>query len=232
MRDALRALLDGSTDGERRLQDPLSFRCVSQTHGSLAARSTSSRRLEPELNGAGTTRWSCSRREIVSTGNFFGGAHARCDTVALALAQVAKLASARIARCSRRRSPIFRRTSRARLDRNGDGAAPEGDRRARRESPTGPAVRSTPGGAEAVEDASTGAPLAAQLSGLLERLRLLCAAELLVAAGRRSRRDESLGRGTATAYDACAASPRPGGRSSPRPDVERVRRELGRLLAG
>src|SRR5207253_262614 len=109
----LRRLLAGSSAGSRRLQDPLSFRCVSQTHGSL---------------------WAALASEI---------AHSA--------------------------APVS-------LD-----------------------VRA---GADPVEDASTGAPLAAErLRGLLERLRLLTAVELVVAAQAVDMAGiESLGRGTGDAY--------------------------------
>src|SRR5207244_5541670 len=85
----------------RRLQDPLSFRCASQVHGSLAtALDLLAAALEPELNGAGDNPLVLGEEgEIVSTGNFFVPALAlAADAVALALAQVANLAAARAAR--------------------------------------------------------------------------------------------------------------------------------------
>jgi histidine ammonia-lyase len=96
-----------------------------------------------------------------------------------------------------------------------------------------PASLDSRAGAEAVEDASTGAPLAAgRLAGLLERLRLLCAVELLVAAQAVDLAGiETLGRGTAAAYSAVrgVAKPLEGDRPLG-PDVERVAGEIGRLL--
>jgi histidine ammonia-lyase len=235
----LRALLDGSTAGERRLQDPLSFRCVSQTHGSLAsALDFLAAALEPELNGAGDNPLVLlDDGEIVSTGNFFVPALAlACDTVALALAQVANLASARVAR-------MFS-SSLTDLPQN---LAPAGSTGAGM-SPllkvtdalaseivhsAAPASVDSRAGAEAVEDASTGAPLAAgRLSGMLERLRLLAAVELLVAAQAVDLAGiETLGRGTAAAYEAVrdVAQPLEGDRPLG-PDVMRVSGQIGRLL--
>src|SRR5205807_2577704 len=100
----LRGLLSGGSlaaSGGRRLQDPLSFRCVSQVHGSLAtALDLLADALEPELNGAGDNPLVLAETdEIVSTGNFFVPVLAlAADAVALALAQVAALTAARTRR--------------------------------------------------------------------------------------------------------------------------------------
>src|SRR5204862_8196000 len=69
----LRALLAGGSAGGRRLQDPLSFRCVSQTHGSLvAALDFLADALEPELNGAGDNPLVLAGDEALApTGDFF-----------------------------------------------------------------------------------------------------------------------------------------------------------------
>src|SRR5205085_2818031 len=88
-------------DGGRRLQDPLSFRCASQVHGSLAtALDLLAAALEPELNGSGDNPLVLvDSGEIVSTGNFLvPGLALAADAVALALAQVANLSAARAAR--------------------------------------------------------------------------------------------------------------------------------------
>jgi histidine ammonia-lyase len=235
----LRELLDGSTAGARRLQDPLSFRCVSQVHGSLAAAlDFLAAALEPELNGAGDNPLVLlDDQEIVSTGNFFVPALAlAADTVALALAQVANLASARVARLlssaltdlpQNLASPGSTGTGMAPLLKVTDALAGEIAHGA------APVSLDSRAGAEAVEDASTGAPLAAgRLSGLLERLRLLAAVELLVAAQAVDLAGiEQLGRGTAAVYAvvrgavAALEGDRPLG-----PDVERVAGEIGRLL--
>jgi len=97
-----------------------------------------------------------------------------------------------------------------------------------------PASLGSRGGADAVEDASTGAPLATgRLSGLLERLRLHAALELVVAAQAVGLAGiETLGRGTGAAYAVVRELVPP--LEADRPigaDVERVAAELGRLLA-
>jgi histidine ammonia-lyase len=235
----LRALLDGSTAGSRRLQDPLSIRCVSQTHGSLAAAlDFLAAALEPELNGAGDNPLVLlDDREIVSTGNFFVPALAlACDTVALALAQVANLASARVARLfsssltdlpQNLASPGSTGTGMSPLTKVADALAGEIAHGA------APASLDSRAGAEAVEDASTGAPLAAgRLLGLLERLRLLCAVELVVAAQAVDLAGiERLGRGTAPVQAAVreVAEPLEGDRPLGQ-DVERVAARMARLL--
>jgi histidine ammonia-lyase len=236
----LRALLDGSTAGERRLQDPLSFRCVSQTHGSLvAALDFLTAALEPELNGAGDNPLVLlDDREIVSTGNFFVPALSlACDTVALALAQVANLASARVARLlssaltdlpQNLAPPGSTGTGMAPLLKVSDALASEIAHGA------APVSLDARAGAEAVEDGSTGAPLAAgRLAGLLERLRLLAAVELLVAARAVELAGiETLGRGTGAAYAVVrgVAAPLEGDRPLGA-DVERIAGALERVLA-
>ncbi len=89
-------------------------------------------------------------------------------------------------------------------------------------------------GWSSVEDASTGAPLAAgRLNGLLERLRLLVALELVVAAQAVDLAGiETLGRGTGAAYAVVRELVVP--LESDKPlgaDVGRVAAELGRVLA-
>ena len=92
----LRALLAGGSLTEpgaaRRLQDPLSFRCASQLHGSLhAALGLLANALEPELNGAADNPLVLADDgEILSTGNFQVPALALAlDAVAIGIAQVA-----------------------------------------------------------------------------------------------------------------------------------------------
>jgi len=93
------------------------------------------------------------------------------------------------------------------------------------------------GGSDAVEDDSTGSLLAVRrLATMLERLRLLLALQLVVAARAvELARPEPLGRGTAAAYAVVSELVKP--LSEDRPlgvDVERVASEAlatGRLLA-
>jgi histidine ammonia-lyase len=236
----LRALLAGSSAGSRRLQDPLSFRCVSQTHGSLtAALEFLAAALEPELNGAGDNPLVLTEDgEIVSTGNFFVPALAlAADAVALALAQVANLATARVARLLS--APLTELPQNlAPRGSTGTGMAPllkVADALAGEiVHAAAPVSLDSRAAADAVEDAATGAPLAAvRLSGMLERLRLLAALELVVAAEAVDLAGvETLGRGTAAAHAVVRelVAPLTGDRPMG-PDVEHVAAGLGRILA-
>jgi len=85
----------------RRLQDPISFRCVSQVHGAFfAALDFLRAQLEAELNGAGDNPLVVARDAvIISTGNFHtAGLALALDTVAGAICQTAGLAASRTAR--------------------------------------------------------------------------------------------------------------------------------------
>ena len=236
----LRALLAGGSSRGRRLQDPLSFRCASQTHGSLAAAlDFLAAALEPELNGAGDNPLVLAQDgEIVSTGNFFvPGLAVAADTVALALAQAANLAAARVARLLS--APLTDLPQNlAPAGSTGTGMAPllkVADALASEIAHgAAPASLDSRAGSEAVEDASTGAPLATgRLSGLLDRLRLLAALELVVAAQAVDLAGiESLGRGTGAAHAVVRELAEPLERDRPvGGDVERVAAELGRVLA-
>jgi histidine ammonia-lyase len=236
----LRELLAGSSSGSRRLQDPLSLRCVSQTHGSLlAALDFLAAALGPELNGAGDNPLVLAEDgEIVSTGNFFVPALAlAADTVALALAQVANLASARVARLLS--APLTDLPQNlAPAGSTGTGMAPllkvSDALAAEIAHGAAPVSLNSRAGADDVEDASTGAPLATgRLSGMLERLRLHSALELVVAARAVDLAGiETLGQGTGAAYAVVRelAAP-PEGDSPLGADVERVAAEIGRVVA-
>jgi histidine ammonia-lyase len=234
----LRELLAGGAGTARRLQDPLSFRCVSQTHGSLAAAlDFFAAALEPELNGAADNPLVLTDDgEIVSTGNFFVPALAlAADAVALALAQVANLASARVARLLSARLTDLPQNL-APPSSTGAGMAPllKVSEALAGEIVHGaaPASLDSRAGAETVEDASTGGPLATgRLAGLIERLRLHTALELVVAAEAVRLAEVELGRGTAAAYAVVRELVEP--LEGDRPlgaDVERVAAELGRIL--
>ena len=248
----LRELLAGGAltrpGAARRLQDPLSFRCVSQVHGSLAsALDLLAAALEPELNGAGdnplvlTEPGTTGNGEIVSTGNFHAPALAlAADAVALGLAQVGNLAAARSARLLA--EPLSGLPANlAAPGTSGAGMAPllkVADALAGGlVHAAAPTCLAAHGAADAVEDDSTGSLLAVQrLATILERLRLLVALQLVVAARAvELARPESLGHGTAAAYAVVSELVKP--LSEDRPlgvDVERVADEAlatGRLLA-
>jgi histidine ammonia-lyase len=210
----LRALLAGGSLTEpgasRRLQDPLSFRCASQLHGSLhAALQLLAAALDPELNGAADNPLVLTDDgEIVSTGNFQVPALALAlDAVAIGIAQVASAIAERQSRLKvTRLSGLPRnlvafgdgdstRTGLSALTKTAEslvleirhGAAPL-------------AIHSIVSG-DGVEDDSTGAAQAAlRLTEQLTRLRLLIATELLVAAqASELAAPERLGAGTAEA---------------------------------
>jgi histidine ammonia-lyase len=100
--DRLRVLLAGSrlfkADSARRVQDPLSLRCVPQVHGALWWMLAEARsQVELELNHAGESPLVLvSDREIISTSNFHVPALALAlDAAAIAFAQSAALAAER-----------------------------------------------------------------------------------------------------------------------------------------
>jgi histidine ammonia-lyase len=191
----------------RRLQDPLSFRCTSQVHGSLlASLAHLESALAPELNGAGDNPLVLAESgEILSTGNFHVPALAvAADAVALALAQVADLSAARSSRLLS--APLtdlpgnlaapgsagaglgpLRKTAGALVAEICHGAAP---------------VTLASRVADGVEDAATGAPLATRrLARLLDLFSLLLAVELVIAARAVDlAAPEVLGRGTGPAH--------------------------------
>jgi len=242
----LRGLLAGGSlteaDPPRRLQDPLSFRCVSQVHGSLlSALGQLEAALEPELNGAGDNPLVLVESgEILSTGNFHVPALAlAADSVALALAQVADLSAAR---CMRLRDPKLTELP-ANLGppgSTGAGLAPLLKTAAalvteivHAAAPVTLASRSSDG----VEDAATGALLAARrLDGILGRLRLLVAIELVFGAQAVDlAAPERLGRDTAAAHALVRELVEPLDEDRPlSEDVERVAAAVaaGRFSAG
>jgi histidine ammonia-lyase len=191
----LRALLGGGLLLEpgrpRRLQDPLSFRCASQLHGSLhAVLALLAAALDPELNGAADNPLVLAGDdEIISTGNFHVPALALAlDAVAIGIAQVASAIAERQSRLKATRlSDLPRslvredesdptRTGLAALTKTAESLVLEIRHRA---APV--AIHSI--ASSEVEDDSTGAAQAAlRLVEQLTRLRLLIAIELIVAA--------------------------------------------------
>jgi histidine ammonia-lyase len=240
---SLRGLLAGGSlaaSGGRRLQDPLSFRCVSQVHGSLAtALDLLAGALEPELNGAGDNPLVLvDDDEIVSTGNFLvPGLALAADAVALALAQVATLTAARAARLLVAAVSDLPQNL-APAGSTGAGMAPllkvADALAAEIVHGSAPATLASLSGTDAVEDAATGAPLATmRLSGLLERFRLLSALELVVAAEAVDLAQvEKLGAGTSAIHAVVRELVEP--MQTERPlgdDVERVAAALARVSA-
>jgi histidine ammonia-lyase len=192
----LRELMAGSEltqpGAARRLQDPLSFRCASQIHGSLrAALDLLGAAVAAELTGAADNPLVLADdEEILSTGNFHVPALALAlDATAVALAQVAAAMAERQARLKTERlsglphnliaGPSTPPTS--------SGMGPLSKtalalvieiRHAAAPFSVHPTVS-----ADAVEDDSTGATQAAlRVHDQLTRLRLLTALELVVAA--------------------------------------------------
>ena len=105
----LHALLAGSDlwreGAARRLQDPLSLRCVPQIHGAvLWAHSQATDHVEAELNGAGDSPLvRVGSGTLISTGNFhIPGLAIGMEALGLAMAQAA---SACVQRCLRLYSP-------------------------------------------------------------------------------------------------------------------------------
>jgi histidine ammonia-lyase len=210
----LRALLSGGALTEpgaaRRVQDPLSLRCVSQIHGSLyVALGLLSAAVEPELGGAADNPLVLTDdEEIISTGNFHVPALAMAlDATAIALSQVASVSSERQARLKTERlgglpsglSPTGRISSGLNpLSKTAQALSIEIRHLAAPLSIT-PVID-----ADSVEDDSTGATHAAlRVREQIERLRLLAAVELIVAAQAVDLvAPSSLGAGTAIAFAA------------------------------
>ena len=243
--NGLQTLLAGGSltepQASRRLQDPLSFRCASQLHGSLfTALEWLAAGLEPELNGAADNPLVLAAdREILSTGNFQVAALSLAlDAVAIGVAQVASAIAERQARLKVTRLSGLPRNLVEQHDgdptRTGLGALTKTAEALvleirHRSAPVAihPAV--SPDG---VEDDSTGAAQGAlRLAEQLSRLRLLIASELLTAAqATELAAPERLGAGTAEALRCvrevvtAVTEDRPLG-----PDVERL---ADALLAG
>jgi histidine ammonia-lyase len=189
----LRSLLAGGDltrpGAARRLQDPLSFRCASQIHGSLrVALQLLGEAVAVELAGAADNPLVLVEDDqILSTGNFHVPALALAlDAAAIALAQVAAAIAERQARLNTERLSGLPQNLTANPA-TGSGMAPLSKtahalmieiRHAAAPFAVHPTVS-----ADGVEDDSTGAAQAAlRLHDQLARLRLLIALELVVAA--------------------------------------------------
>jgi len=192
----LLALLAGGSlteaNAARRLQDPLSFRCASQVHGSLhIALDLLAATLEPELNGAADNPLVLADDgEILSTGNFQVPALALAlDAVAIGVAQVASLAAERQTRI---KTPRLSGLPRGLVEQPDGSATQSGLMVLTRTAESlrleirhlaAPFAIHAGVSADGVEDDSTGAAQAAlRVADQLRRLRLLIASELLTAA--------------------------------------------------
>jgi histidine ammonia-lyase len=191
--DGLRALLSGGLlldpTNARRLQDPISLRCVSQVHGSLwSALEFVRPALAAELGGAADNPLVLAEQgRVVSTGNFHTPALALAfDTLALALCHAASLSVARTeclltGRLSDLPVGLSPRgpghTGFMALIKTGQALTVEIKQLAT------PVSTESFSSADGVEDDTTNAPLAARRTGwILDRLRNVLAVEALVAA--------------------------------------------------
>jgi histidine ammonia-lyase len=215
----LASVLEGSAlwraGAARRVQDPLSFRCVTQVHGAaLAALLTARDDVEMELGCAADSPLVLpDTNEMLSNGNFhLPGLALAFDTLGLALSHCATLC---VARCQRLYSPSLsglplQLTSRgpehsgfATIQKTLTALANEVRHLAN------PASLDCTPVSEAVEDhAPMAANVVAKTSGAVPLLRYLAAIELLTAAQAIDLRPvavKNLGRGTREAYECVRA---------------------------
>ncbi len=189
--EELRRLLKGGLLQEpgaaRRLQDPLSIRCLAQTHGAVyGTLDFLAGSLDAELNGASDNPLMTEEGEMLSNGNF------QAPLLGIALDSLARalagLASASLARIARLLSPELSGLPRF-LTLGGSESAGFAPLMKPAEALLGeivclanPAPLSNSASAEGVEDILTHTPLSARkLLQLLEKLDHLIAIELLVA---------------------------------------------------
>lgn len=189
--EELKALLAGGLLLEpghaRRLQDPLSIRCLAQTHGAVyGALSFLAGPLEAELNSSSDNPLLTDTGEMISNGNFQAPLLGLAlDTLARALAG---LATASLARLARLLSPAVSGLPRF-LTRGGSESAGFAPLTKPAESLLGdilglsnPAPITNSSSAEGIEDILTHTPLSAlKLHKLLRKLDHLIAIELLAA---------------------------------------------------
>ncbi len=212
--EGLHALLAGSLLREpgaaRRVQDPISLRCVAPVHGSLrAALDFAAPALDAELNGAADNPLVLlDDGEMLSTGNFHTPLLALAmDSVTMALAQVAALSVGRSGKLLLERlsglPPTLSphgpsRSGFAPLLKSGEALVAEMRHLAN------PVPAEPRWAADGVEDEVTNAPLAARQAGeAVERLRLVLAIELAIAAQAVDLAQPArLGRGPAATHDA------------------------------
>ena len=240
--ERLRELLEGSdlwlAGAARRVQDPVSLRCVSQVHGAaLAALQLARNDVEVELNSAADSPLVLADAALLmSTGNFHIPALALAlDGVGLALAHVAILA---VARCQKLFTPAL---SGLPLQLTTLGPAHSGFATVQKTLTAlynqirhlaNPSSLDSLPVSETVEDHASMAPHAvARIAAMLPLLKYLAAIELLSAAQAADLRPVSaatMGRGAATAYRAVrGAVPRLVEDRPLGPDIEAVAALIG-----
>lgn len=215
----IRELLAGSALAQpgaaRRVQDPLSFRCVAQVHGAaLAALRTARDAVELELNcAADSPLVVADAGEMLSNGNFHvAGLALALDTLGLALAQSAMMS---VQRCQKLLTPTLSglplQLTRHGPDHSGFAAVPKTlvALHAAIRHLANPASLDIVPVSETVEDHASMAPqAAAKVDAMAPYLRRLAAAELLAAAQAVDLRDlpaGALGAGAARAHAAVRA---------------------------
>jgi histidine ammonia-lyase len=209
----LNALLEGSPlygrDGSRNLQDPLSFRCIPQTHGALHdVVSDAWSKLSLELNSASDNPLVVIEEErIVSNGNFDTTVIAFAfDSLRLALTATARMGAERV------QKHLWSTFSDLTTYLAADGAAVGGLRAVgrrcaalaaeARDLANPVAVNYSAQLAEGIEDHGSLAPLSVRRTHELVSLcHALVAEELVVAAEAVDLRGAQLGAGTSAAYE-------------------------------
>ena len=236
--DRLTALLAGSelwrADAPRRLQDPLSFRCIAPVHGAASdALGLAIDAAETELNGSGDNPLVLADEDrIISTGNFDVTALAlRFEHLGLALTEAASLCGERSLKLL---APRFSDLPRFLTPRGGTRtgfatvqktiAALDAEMR-HLSLPVSLGVR---GVADGVEDHASLLPQAvARLRAMLERLPFLVAIELVIAAQALDLRPVHLGPPMRQAYGAIRALvPALDEDRAMGPEIERVAAEI------
>ena len=228
-------LLNGSDLREpgaaRRLQDPVSLRCVAQIHGSaMAALAFLRPALDAEVNGAGDNPLVLpGEDEILSTGNFHTPALALgLETASQGFAHLAAASASRCARLlTNRFTDLPDNLTTAGPGRSGFAPLSKVLETLVQEIRflAQPAPQEQRWGVDGVEDDVNATPLSAKKArDLLQRLRYVLAIELMIAAQAVDLRDGiRLGKGTEETHRSVRANvPALGDDRAHGPDVERL----------